>query len=128
MCYICHIKYIYSLKTFINRRNCCQSAPQRHKSGSTETTENSFTHLLTTKLEHVTCTLYKKNAWAKIHYIKQILVQKTSKWKIIMTYQKQNFKKDIRTIKNLSLVKSTEMTRKYQTNTGKLKLQKKSQS
>ena len=44
--------------------------------------------------------LYKKNAWAKIHYIRHILVQKTFKWKFIMAYQKQNLKEDIWIIKS----------------------------
>ena len=72
--------------------------------------------------------LYKKNAWAKIHYIKQILVQKTVKQKFITAYQKQNLKQDIRTMKNSSTAKSTKMTRNYRLNSGQLKLQKKSQS
>ena len=64
------------------------------------TTEKSFTHLLTAKVELVTKTdmlrkqtaLYKRNAWVKIHYIKQILVQKTFKRKFITRCQKQKFK------------------------------------
>ena len=43
----------------------------------------------------------QKNAWVKIHYIKQILVQKTLKRKFITAYQKQNLKQDIWTIKML---------------------------
>ena len=46
----------------------------------------------------------------------------------IVTYQKQNLKQDIRTVKNPSTTKSTKMTRNYRMNSGKLKLQKKSQS
>ena len=63
-----------------------------------------------------------------MHYIKQILVRKTFKQKFITAYQKQNLKQDIRTIKNPSTTKSTKMTRNYRMNSGKLKLQKKSQS
>ena len=100
---------------------------------STHTTEKSSTHLLTTKVEHVTVlikqtALYKKNARAKIHYIKQILVRKTFKRKFTMAYQKLNLKQDIRTIKSPSTTKSTKMTRNYRMNSGKSKLQKKSQS
>ena len=55
---------------------------------STHTAEKSFTHQLTTKVEQVTVlikqtALYKKDAWAKIHYIKQILVQKIFKQKLL---------------------------------------------
>ena len=63
-----------------------------------------------------------------MHYIKQILVRKTFKQKFITAYQKQNLKQDIRTIKNPSTTKNTNMRRNYRTNSGKLKLQKKSQS
>ena len=43
-------------------------------------------------------------------------------------YRKQNSKTNIRTIKNPSTTKSTKMTRNYEMNSGKLKLQKNSQS
>ena len=46
----------------------------------------------------------------------------------ITAYQKQNLKQDNRTIKNPSTTKSTKVTRNYRINSGKLKLQKKSQS
>ena len=57
-----------------------------------------------------------------------MLIRKTFKQKFIMEYQKQNLKQDIRTIKNPSTTKSTKMTHNYRMNSGKLKLQKKSQS
>ena len=44
------------------------------------------------------------------------------------TSEQKKLKQDIRTIKNPSTTKSTKMTRNYQMNSGKLKLQKKSQS
>ena len=50
------------------------------------------------------------------------------KRKFIMAYQKLNLKQDTRTIKSPSTTKSTKMTRNYRMNSGKLKLQKKSQS
>ena len=71
---------------------------------------------------------YKRNAWVKIHYIKQILVRKTLKQKSITAYQKQNLKQYIQTIKSPSTTKSTKMTLNCRMNSGKLKLQKKSQS
>ena len=49
---------------------------------------------------------------------------KTFKQKFIMEYQKQNFKQDIRTIRNPSITKR-QMTRNYRMNFAKLKLQKK---
>ena len=82
---------------------------------SAHTTETSFTHLLTAKVEHATAlrkqtALCKKNVCVKIHYIKQILVWKTFKRKFITAYQKQNWKQDFWTIKNPSNTKSTEDT------------------
>ena len=61
-------------------------------------------------------------------HVKQILVRKTFKRKFTMAYQKLNLKQDIRTIKSPSTTKSTKMTRNYRMNSGKSKLQKKSQS
>ena len=86
---------------------------------STHTTDKSFTQLLPTKVKHATVltkqtALYKKNAWAKTHYIKQILARKTCKQKFITAYQKQNLKQDIHTIKNFSTTKSTKMKRNCQ--------------
>ena len=89
--------------------------------------------MLTTKVEHVTVlikhtSLYKKNACAKIHYIKQILARKTFKRKFITTYLNQNLRQDIGIITSPSTTKNTKMTRNYRVISGKLKLQKKSQS
>ena len=53
---------------------------------------------------------------------------KDFKLKIITVYHKQNLKQDIRTKKNPLTTKSKKKTRNYRVNSGKLKLQKKSQS
>ena len=83
---------------------------------------------LTTKVVHVTALIkqtafYKKNAWVKIPYVEKILAWETFKRKFISAYQKQI----IRTMKNPSTTKFTEITRSYLMNSWKLKFQKKSQ-
>ena len=60
--------------------------------------------------------------------MKQILVRVTFKRKFITAYQKLNLKQDIRTMKNHSTSKSTKITGNNGMNSGKLKLQKKTQS
>ena len=70
---------------------------------STHTTEKSFTYLLTTKEELVTVLIKQV---AKMPCMKQILVWKTFKTKLITAYQKQNVKQDIRTMKNPSTTKT----------------------
>ena len=73
------------------------------------------------------CPLQKKY-FSENHYLKQMLVRKTFKRIFITVYQKQNSKQDIRIIKDPSTTKSTKVTRNYRPNSGKSKLQKKSQS
>ena len=73
---------------------------------STHTTEKSFTYLLTTK-ERLVTVLIKQIP--KMPCMKQILVRKTFKKKLITAYQKQNLKQDIRTIKNPSTTKTQKL-------------------
>ena len=62
-------------------------------------TENRSTlKIYSSRWKFCQSTPYNKHVWAKIPYMKQFLVRKTFKRKIITAYQKKNSKQDVRTI------------------------------